>query len=460
MADLSRSPSSQLADTNGRHHDDQRSKPSPPTNVVSAMEGRRRRFVGRKSKNCGGEGECGNCASTEVAVRGRTSKRRVATHVPEDILSDPELNEAVSSLLPPNYNFEIHKTVWKIRQSGSKVVALQFPEGLLMFACAIADILERFTGAESIVMGDVTYGACCVDDFTARALGAELMVHYGHSCLIPIDATLIKMLYVFVDIKIDNEHVIRTLMHNFAPQSTQKAKGGDDDAIEVNGPNSSVTSEQELLEERPSSTVTKRESKKESDLSTSAKQELNEGSNTAKKQYSDISATKQEAMTDSTTANQGTGRKESDVPACAASGSDTLALVSTIQFVAALQSIARELEGRGYRVVVPQTKPLSPGEILGCTSPRVNREQRLRPGSDSDSSCSNVSLVYIGDGRFHLESAMVSNPGVPAYRYDPYSKVFSREEYDHARMLACRRRAVEMAADASCFGLILGTLGA
>ncbi len=32
-------------------------------------------------------------------------------------------------------------------------------------------------------MGDVTYGACCVDDFTARALGAELMVHYGHSCL-------------------------------------------------------------------------------------------------------------------------------------------------------------------------------------------------------------------------------------------------------------------------------------
>ena len=32
-------------------------------------------------------------------------------------------------------------------------------------------------------MGDVTYGACCVDDFTARALGCDLMVHYGHSCL-------------------------------------------------------------------------------------------------------------------------------------------------------------------------------------------------------------------------------------------------------------------------------------
>lgn len=42
---------------------------------------------------------------------------------------------------------------------------------------------DRFTEADAIVMGDVTYGACCVDDFTARALGADFMVHYGHSCL-------------------------------------------------------------------------------------------------------------------------------------------------------------------------------------------------------------------------------------------------------------------------------------
>lgn len=41
----------------------------------------------------------------------------------------------------------------------------------------------RFTEADTIVMGDVTYGACCLDDFTARALGADFMVHYGHSCL-------------------------------------------------------------------------------------------------------------------------------------------------------------------------------------------------------------------------------------------------------------------------------------
>lgn len=38
---------------------------------------------------------------------------------------------------------QVHKTVWRIKQQGAKRVALQFPEGLLMYACVIADILER-----------------------------------------------------------------------------------------------------------------------------------------------------------------------------------------------------------------------------------------------------------------------------------------------------------------------------
>jgi 2-(3-amino-3-carboxypropyl)histidine synthase len=37
---------------------------------------------------------------------------------------------------------QIHKTVWRLKQAGAKRVALQFPEGLLMYACVIADILE------------------------------------------------------------------------------------------------------------------------------------------------------------------------------------------------------------------------------------------------------------------------------------------------------------------------------
>lgn len=72
-------------------------------------------------------------------------KRFVRQQVPDDILHNSALNAAMS-VLPSNYNFEIHKTVWRIRQAGATQVALQFPEGLLMYACAIADILEEFAG--------------------------------------------------------------------------------------------------------------------------------------------------------------------------------------------------------------------------------------------------------------------------------------------------------------------------
>ena len=45
------------------------------------------------------------------------------------------------------------------------------------------NLVFRFAEVETVIMGDVTYGACCVDDFTARALGCDFMIHYGHSCL-------------------------------------------------------------------------------------------------------------------------------------------------------------------------------------------------------------------------------------------------------------------------------------
>ncbi|XP_045155890.1 2-(3-amino-3-carboxypropyl)histidine synthase subunit 1 [Echinops telfairi] len=271
------------------------------------------------------------------ALRGR-----LANQIPPEILNNPQLKAAIQ-VLPDNYNFEIPKTIWRIQQARAKKVALQMPEGLLLFACTLVDILERFTEAEVMVMGDVTYGACCVDDFTARALGADFLVHYGHSCLVPMDTSAqdFRVLYVFVDIRIDTAHLL--------------------DSIRVTFPRTSA-----------------------------------------------------------------------------------LALVSTIQFVSSLQAAAHELRAE-YRVHVPQCKPLSPGEILGCTSPRLSEEVEA--------------IVYLGDGRFHLESIMIANPNVPAYRYDPYSKVLSREHYDHERMQATRQEAIAAAQSGKSWGLILGTLG-
>lgn len=108
------------------------------------------------------------------------------------------------------------KTIWRIRTAAAKHVALQFPEGLLMYACAISDILESFAGIEeTFILGDVTYGACCIDDLSAAALGADFLVHYGHSCLVPLTTTKLPCLYVFVEITVDFLHLIATVERNF-----------------------------------------------------------------------------------------------------------------------------------------------------------------------------------------------------------------------------------------------------
>lgn len=54
---------------------------------------------------------------------------------------------------------------------------------------------------------------------------------------------------------------------------------------------------------------------------------------------------------------------------------------------------------------------------------------------------------------------MIWNLKFHIFRYDPYSKMFSEEFYDHSLMKANRRNAIEVAKSSSTWGLILGTLG-
>ena len=42
--------------------------------------------------------------------------------------------------------------MWRIKQKGAKRIALQFPEGLLMYACVIADILERYVAEHKVIL--------------------------------------------------------------------------------------------------------------------------------------------------------------------------------------------------------------------------------------------------------------------------------------------------------------------
>jgi 2-(3-amino-3-carboxypropyl)histidine synthase len=142
--------------------------------------------------------------------------------VPEHISDNQLLADAIS-ILPAHYNFEIYKTLHRIEVLAEEIhkdalkVSLQFPEGLMLFACIISDILREFSPVrvETVIMGDVTYGACCVDDLASEQMDCDLLVHYGHSCLVPVTDTRRKVLYVFVEIQIDIQHFIDSVVFNF-----------------------------------------------------------------------------------------------------------------------------------------------------------------------------------------------------------------------------------------------------
>jgi len=70
-------------------------------------------------------------------------------------------------------------------------------------------------------MGDISYGACCIDDLLGQQLEMDLLIHYGHSCLVPITETVVKILYVFVEIEIDIKHCVDTIVHNHSNKNIE-----------------------------------------------------------------------------------------------------------------------------------------------------------------------------------------------------------------------------------------------
>jgi 2-(3-amino-3-carboxypropyl)histidine synthase len=223
------------------------------------------------------------------------------------------------------------------------------PDGFMLFSVLISDILETFAKCECIILGDITYGACCIDDLGSKTLECDLIIHYGHSCLVPITETCIKAMYVFVDIQVDISHLVNTLEYNF-PEKDR-----------------------------------------------------------------------------------------------------SLYIMGSIQYNNSVFLVKKELTEKGYsKITIPQTKPRSSGEVLGCTSP--NLDQITLEEKDK-------TVIFICDGRFHMESAMIANPDFEFYQYNPFTKILSLEKYDVELMKIIRLKMINATKNVKTIGIIFGILG-
>lgn len=182
------------------------------------------------------------------------------THIFEDPTpavdtSSPRLSDEQVAI-----TYEIERTVREIRDGRWNRIALQFPDHMLVDAprvyeqlsrglakakraqsgsagapkrdgtATVEDLgeqLETNMGLEEkiddtdrlFILGDTSYGACCVDEVAAEHVDADCVVHYGRSCLSP--PSRLPVIYVFTARPLDLAQTAATFEATY-PDKAQK----------------------------------------------------------------------------------------------------------------------------------------------------------------------------------------------------------------------------------------------
>ncbi|KAI4203461.1 MAG: hypothetical protein LQ350_001799 [Teloschistes chrysophthalmus] len=165
-----------------------------------------------------------------------------AEHIFEDDIR-PSETPPPSRLSPEQISlrYEIDRTVAEIKRGQWKRIALQFPDDMLSDAPTVFDALNQQlhrkdplldepkqpteqplsqttdnrnnTKQESyprklFILGDTSYGACCVDEIAAEHVNADVVVHYGRACLSP--TARLPVIHVFTRQPLDLAWVVET----------------------------------------------------------------------------------------------------------------------------------------------------------------------------------------------------------------------------------------------------------
>lgn len=142
--------------------------------------------------------------------------------------------------------YEIGKTADSILENSWKRIGLQLWDQDLIWTSAIVRLLGRDLAFKSVekgspasrdwngspsenrsstnayqifVLADTSYSACCIDEIAAEHVRADVVVHYGRTCLSP--TSRIPVIYVFVTLELDVSKLIRIFALSY-PQKDVK----------------------------------------------------------------------------------------------------------------------------------------------------------------------------------------------------------------------------------------------
>ncbi|KAJ5748674.1 uncharacterized protein N7511_010370 [Penicillium nucicola] len=175
----------------------------------------------------------------------------VVSREPTARVSDDELS----------ITYDIERTLKEIRQARYKRIALQFPDDMLPDAPRVFQLLSRGLEREEVtntngtepanptdtgngddlahpisqlqveehntgkiaprltILADTSYGTCCVDEVAAEHVDADVVVHYGRSCLSP--TARLPVIYVFTHKALPLEPVVRAFKATYPDPTTK-----------------------------------------------------------------------------------------------------------------------------------------------------------------------------------------------------------------------------------------------
>jgi len=81
-----------------------------------------------------------------------------------------------------DFNFDIDKIVKVLREKKVRRILIQLPEGFYRCYNYIAKSIRDLAGEIDIILSlNPSHGPCLVDEYAAKEVGAELIIHFGHT---------------------------------------------------------------------------------------------------------------------------------------------------------------------------------------------------------------------------------------------------------------------------------------
>ncbi|MFQ6080196.1 MAG: diphthamide biosynthesis enzyme Dph2, partial [Candidatus Bathyarchaeia archaeon] len=112
------------------------------------------------------------------------------------------------------FDLEEERLREEVSRRGAKRVLIQLPEGLKAVGPRLAALVEK-AGAVAIVSADPCYGACDLATLDAESLGADLVVHYGHSEM--VEQERVQTIYLEARARVSVETAVKKAIPYLKP---------------------------------------------------------------------------------------------------------------------------------------------------------------------------------------------------------------------------------------------------